>query len=806
MRNSSVILITGLYISSALLAADASQADTQSPRQVLSMDKDWKFHRGAIEYDFGWHKAKKFSQGPCAVDFNDSRWRTVDVPHDFVIEGTFDPTARVEGGFLKGDIAWYRKQFVVSEKDKDKRIYIEFDGVFRNCKVFLNDFFIGSHLSGYTSFFFDLTDFLNYGGENILAIEVDARDYEGWWYEGGGIYRHVRLVKTNAMHVAPWGIFVRTDTDKEDTPDSAAITIATRVLSRKTDAAKYTLTSTIISPEGKSVAELSTEGTQSQWCEQETIHKVKISNPQLWSLEKPQLYTLKTSIVCDGNAADDVTTKFGIRTIRIDAEKGFFLNGKHVKLKGVCCHQDHAGVGVALPDRLHEWRIERLKEMGVNAYRCSHNPPAPEILEACDRLGMLVLDENRILSSAPENLAQLESMILRDRNHPSVVMWSLGNEEFNIQRKPEGRRIARTMYEFVKAIDPTRTVTVAENGVFNEGPAFAVDIKGLNYSHDQYDRWHKEHPEKPLLATETGSTVTTRGIYTFDAQKGYVHAYDRRNREVHWAPGAQTMWRSLASKDFVMGCFVWTGFDYKGEPTPFAWPCINSHFGIMDMCGFPKDNYYYYKSWWSDEPVLHLLPHWNWPDKTGEEIEVWCFSNCDEVELSLNDKIISREQMPRDGHLEWKVPYQPGTLLAKGFKNDKIILTKEVRTTGAPATIKMIPDRAKIKADSQDIVIITVQIVDEKGDVVPYADNLVSFDVTDNAKIIGVGNGNPSSHEPDKAKMRRAFNGLCQVIIQSTDKSGQIEITAKSDGLKSMTLAIDAEAAPVKPVVPTNLE
>lgn len=772
-----------------------------SARQVLSMDKDWRFYRGQIDYDHGWHKAKKFSKGPCAVDFNDSQWRIVNVPHDFVIEGIFDPTARVDSGFLKGDVGWYRKRFTIPDTDKDKRICIEFDGVFRNCRVFLNDFFIGSHLSGYTSFFFDVTDFINYGGQNVLAIEVDARDYEGWWYEGGGIYRHVRLVKTEAVHVAPWGVFVRTETDKEDAPGSAVVTIATKVISRKAAAAKYTLTSAILSPQGTKVAEMSTQEVQQNWGEHETIQKVRVSSPQLWSIEKPQLYTLKTSIVYDGNVVDDISTKFGIRTIRIDAEKGFFLNGKHVKLKGVCCHQDHAGVSIALPDRLHEWRIEKLKEMGVNAYRCSHNPPAPELLDACDRLGVLVLDENRILSSAPENLAQLESMVLRDRNHPSVVMWSLGNEEDNIQGKPEGWRIAHSMYELVKSLDPTRPVTVAENGVYSKGAAFAVDVKGLNYNHNRYDRWHREHPDIPLLASETGSTVTTRGIYELDRREGYVPAYDRRDSKVHWAPGAETMWKSLATKDFVMGCFVWTGFDYKGEPTPFKWPCVNSHFGIMDICGFPKDNYYYYKSWWTDTPVLHLLPHWNWPGKIGQEIEVWCFSNCDQVELFLNGRSLGKREMPRLGHIEMKVPYEPGTLSAKGFKDGRIVLTTEVRTTGTPAGIKLIADREKIKANGEDIAIVTVQVVDGKGDVVPYADNPVIFNVTGNAKIIGVGNGNPSSHEPDKSNTRRAFKGLCQVIIQAGENAGQIELAARSDGLLLATLTIEAEQASIRPTV-----
>jgi len=499
---------------------------------------------------------------------------------------------------------------------------------------------------------------------------------------------------------------------------------------------------------------------------------------------------------------DMIEVNFGIRTIRFDPERGFFLNGKPLKLKGVCIHQDFAGVGIAVPDRIHEFRIEKLKEIGCNAIRCAHNPPAPELLDACDRLGMLVIDENRMMGSSLEALSQLESMILRDRNHPSVFLWSLGNEEKTIQGTDVGARIVATMKRVVKHLDPTRPVTTAMNGSWGSKFSLINDVQGCNYIRcGDIDKFHKDHPRKPIVATETGSTLSTRGIYTNDEKRGYVNAYGTTLPSCGSTP--EYMWRFFASRPFVAGVFVWAGYDYRGEPTPYGWPCINSHFGIMDTCGFPKDIYYYYKSWWSDETVLHIFPHWNWEGREGEEIDVWCYSNCEEVELFLNGKSLGGKSMLKNSHLEWKVKYEPGRLEAKGYKNGKEVVATKVETTGPPAGLRLIPDRPKIKADNQDVSIITVAVVDAEGRIVPTANNLVKFTISGNGRIIGVGNGDPSSHEPDKAKERRAFNGLCMVIVQSEWKPGKIRLTAESEGLKTATVIIHSEKCGLEPFVPS---
>jgi len=785
-----------------------AQQDQSNPRQIWSMDFDWKFHLGAIDYDKGWRKAKEFEKGPMAIDYYDAGWRTVDLPHDFVVEGQYDRTTRQESGYLPKDFGWYRKEFHIPAEDQNKRIYIEFDGVFRDCKVYLNNFFIGSHLSGYSSFYFDVTDFINYGGDNTIAVEVDARAYEGWWYEGGGIYRHVRLVKTDSLSVSPWGVYVTTESEKESDPAWADVKIETTVSNRYLEAVPCKVISTIKNSVGKTVAEMQTSSEIDRWADSLVKQKIRVNKPALWSAEAPNLYTLITKIIKDEQIVDTVETVFGIRTIRVEPDKGLFLNGQRIKLKGVCCHQDHACVGVALPDRVHEFRIEKVKQMGANSYRCSHNPPAPEILEACDRLGMLVIDETRVLSSSNEGLSQLRSLILRDRNHPSIIFWSIGNEEIKVQNTIEGRRIGRTMVELVRQLDPGRLITAAEDRSKADsiGLREVVDIKGINYDKHLYRSIHEGNPDLPLLATEIGATVTCRGVYETDPEKGYVHAYDEREKDVHWGPSAEKAWNAVASNDFLLGGFVWSGFDYRGEPQPFLWPQINSIYGIMDMCGFAKDNYYYYKSWWGDEPLVHIFPHWNWPNKLGESINVWCFSNCDEVELFLNGKSLGKKKMNHLSHLEWDVPYEPGELLAKGYKDGKLLLSDRVETTGPPAAVELVPDRNTINADSHDVVIITVRVVDEQGNVVPTAGNEVFFGVSDNAHILGVGNGDPSSHEPDKARKRRVFNGLAQLIVQTKDKPGNIEITATSNGLKSTKLNISTQPTERMPIIPTSAQ
>ncbi|HEV2968525.1 MAG TPA: glycoside hydrolase family 2 TIM barrel-domain containing protein, partial [Pirellulales bacterium] len=549
------------------------------------------------------------ADSPINPSYDDSSWQRVDVPHDYIVEGTFSEQANKDHGFLPVEPGWYRKTIAIPATAKGRRLWLEFDGVYRNSRMWLNGKYLGNHPSGYGSFRYDVTDAALQGKDNLLTVRVDPRGFEGWWYEGGGIYRHVRLVSVEPVHIPPWGVFVSSTV--KDVGDGvqadAAVTVATTLVNESGDTAKVTLRSEILDAEGKVVASAENPEQLPTDRKPETRHKLPVAKANLWSLGKPYLYSLRSTLSKDGKVADQVTTPFGIRTIRFDADKGFFLNGKPVKLKGTCNHQDFAGVGIAVPDSILEWRIQKLKEMGSNAYRCSHNPVAAELLDACDRLGMLVMDETRHLgdtysgksppSTPYSNLSDLSEMVLRDRNHPSIIMWSICNEE-GIQGSAAGAKIAKAMKDRVNSLDGTRPVSAAMNGGHGgSGLTTVLDLEGYNYSPRDYAGFHKKYPQKPMYGSETASAVSTRGIYANDKAKGYVSAYDVNAPP--WALPAEKAWRPIAENDYMAGCFVWTGFDYRGEPTPYGWPCINSHFGIMDMCGFPKDSYYYYQAWWS---------------------------------------------------------------------------------------------------------------------------------------------------------------------------------------------------------------
>jgi beta-galactosidase len=557
-------------------------------------------------------------------------------------------------------------------------------------------------------------------------------------------------------------------------------------------AASFNLVSEIRDAKGKKVFSLSTSCTLPKNAKKSFTQKGRIPKAVLWSLENPHLYTWTVRVEKGRQTLDQVDTSFGVRSFRFDANKGFFLNGKPVKIKGTCNHQDFAGVGIAIPDRLFTYRLEKLKEMGSNAYRCSHNPPAPELLDECDRLGILVMDENRRLGDTDEILSQVESMVLRDRNHPSIFMWSLCNEE-PLQGKPEGKKHGQAMKKVILGLDKTRLISCAMN--YDWGPgglSDIVDVQGFNYAIDQYEPYHAKHPKMALYGSETASTVSTRGIYETDRKLGYVSAYDVNHTE--WAYTAEAAWRPIALRPWMAGGFVWTGFDYRGEPTPYGWPCINSHFGILDMCGFPKDNFYYYQAWWGDKPVLHLLPHWNWKGWENRQIDVWCQTNYDLVELFLNGKSLGKQETPRYGHLEWKVWWEPGVLTAKAYNKGVFMEETSVETTGEPVSIRLKPYVTQLMADGEDTTPIAVEILDEKGRVVPVADNEVTFTVTGAGHIAGVANGDPSSHEPDKADKRKAFNGMCMVLIGANETPGEITLIAKSNGLKQATFTLHSLA------------
>ncbi|HVU25648.1 MAG TPA: beta-galactosidase GalA [Opitutus sp.] len=755
MKLSTPRLVAALLVGcAALLNVHAGTA----PRERLLMDFGWKFHLGD-EWGIAHNLAKAGTgHGPAGTAYSDAGWRRVDLPHDWAVELPFDEHADAAHGFKalgpdypQNDIGWYRKTFDLPAVDEGRRLWLAFDGVFRDCTVFVNGWLVGHHEGGYNGFRYDISDVANYGGPNVVAVRVDASQFEGWFYEGAGIYRHVWLEKTAPLAVAPDGVFVYSTFPAGAPEGPAELHLEARVKNAGHESADASVAWEVFSPTGERVAHAEQSTSLDANEQVELDDAVSVDVPSLWSPETPRLYKLVTTVTSGDETVDRVETVFGIRTFGFDAEKGFLLNGKVYELKGTCNHQDHAGVGAALPDALQYFRIAQLKKMGANAYRTAHNPPTPELLEACDRLGMLVMDESRLLGSSAANLEKWDEQIRRDRNHASVAIWSVGNEEFSAQGSAIGGRAAAAMQAMARRLDPSRPVTYNSTLGNEFDPINAVvEVRGWSYriGVDRMDAYHAAHPQQPNVGSEQGSTVSTRGIYANDPARGYVSAYD--DNKTDWSNTAEEWMSFFAPRPWLSGGFVWTGFDYRGEPTPYAWPCINSHFGILDTCGFPKDNFWYYQSWWTSTPVLHLLPHWNWAGREGQDIDVRALSNCDEVELFLNGRSLGKQAMQPQSELKWKVPYAPGTLAAKGYTGGKLVAETQVVTTGAPAAVQLAPDRATIDADGEDVAVVTVSVVDADGRVVPTAGNPVSLALDGPGRIIGVGNGDPSCHEPDQ--------------------------------------------------------
>src|ERR1035437_3752529 len=752
--NSPFSVLAGLA-AAALLVPQLATA--QSPREHLSLDANWRFHPGDDWPDALHLENSGTGSGPAAERFADAYWRVVNLPHDWAAELPFDWAADGSHGFKTlgvkyptNSLAWYRRGFELPKADEGKRIWLTFDGVVRDATVWVNGWCVRHHEGGYYPFREDITDVVRFGGKNTIAVRVDAAKTEGWFYEGAGIYRRVWLDKTAPLAIAPDGVFVQSEFEKSIPQGTAEITVEIRLLNTTTIATKATVNCEPFSPEGKSLKKLS-GSAELRGKSQGTVKLAsRLSSPFLWSPESPKLYKLISTVSVAGKIVDKKETAFGIRIVSFDATNGFLLNGKHYELYGTCNHQDHAGVGAAIPDALQEFRVKTLKEFGCNAYRTSHNPPTPELLEVCDRLGMLVMDESRLMGGDSENMKKWDDHIRRDRNHPSVAIWCIANEQFAVQDTPQAANVALTMQDYVKQLDALRPVTYAapEDNVFR-GINSVIEVRGWNYHYGpQMDRYHAEHPSQPNVGTEQASVVGTRGIYTNDRPRGYVAAYD-----VVW-PGwtttAESWWSFFAERPWLSGAFVWTGFDYRGEPTPYWWPCINSHFGILDTCGFPKDAFYYYQSWWTTNTVLHLAPHWNWPGREGQEILVQAFSNCKQVELFLNGASLGKQVMKPNSKLSWQVKYSPGTLSAKGYDAaGKDIAETKVETTGDAAQIQLTPDRKTINADGADVSVFTVSAVDSQGRGVTVAQNKINFAVAGAGNLIGVGNGDPSCHEPD---------------------------------------------------------
>ncbi len=794
--------------------AQVIQQTTVSKRTKENFDKSWQFHKG----DIAMKQVVRVGQGgitdinvpviakkDTVIDYTNFRsslsmlptdWRTVNLPHDWCIEGDFvhdddlgsQPSA---SGYLAVGKGVYRKEFEISESDKGKKISIEFDGIFRNSTVWVNGHLLGTHLSGYTPSNYDLSDFLRYGneGKNVILVKVDATQPEGWWYEGCGIYRHVWIVKTDKLHVARFGTYVTTPSVSDA---EATVSIRTTLKNEYKTVKNVSLVSKIINEKGLVIATKTSTLSIPPFGQTEVSQTDTIEKLLIWSPETPNLYKVLTEVFENGNVVDTYETTFGVRTVEIN-KNGVFLNGKLYPVKGTCNHQDFAGIGVAVPDKVNWYKLKVLKEVGSNAYRCTHHPPTPEVLNMCDSIGMLVLDENRHLSSSKDGLEDLSAMLYRDRNHPSIFMWSLENEEA-MQGTVTGARIMETMVNTAHKIDPSRKVTAAMNHARNEGGySDVLDVVGYNYGDKQlaYVKDKENHPDRVMFCTEGTSFVSTRGEYE---NSWWKHTCSNSTIwQPDWGPYPGEDWADIVKYPYLGGLFVWTAFDYRGEPTPFSWPSVASQFGFLDVCGFPKDGYYAYKSAWTDIPTVHIFPHWNWTGKEGQKMKVHSYTNCDEVELFLNGKSIGRQKAVPYKKLIWDLIYQPGKLEARGYKAGKLVTKDIVETTKAPAQIDLESDVNTLKADGCDVAIIKVAIKDTKGRVVPTADNLVKFEIEGPGKIIGVANGNPNSHERDKANQRMAFNGYCMVLVQSDEKSGNIKIKASSDALKSTVISIIAK-------------
>lgn len=765
----------------------------------------WKFHQGhaadaAKDFNYGlavlFSKSGKTETTAIAPKFNDSAWRNVQLPHDWAVELPFinkdnenlkDHGYRPVGGlFPENSIGWYRKKFNVAAADSGKRFSITFDGVFRDAKVWINGFYLGGNESGYVGFTRDITDYVSFNAPNLIVVRADATQAEGWFYEGAGIYRNVWLNTYENVNIAD-DVFVHAKVNG----NTATINVEANLQNQGMLPATGVFYAEVTDKNGRLVGKTTPlPVTIGQHAQQSIKQQLSLNSPNLWSIEQPYLYHIKPILMIEGKQADTRDIRFGIRTIEIKAD-GVFLNGRYIKIKGTNNHQDHAGLGSALPDYLQYYRVALLKQMGSNAYRTSHHAPTPELLDACDSLGMLVMDEQRLLNSSQEYMDQFERLVKRDRNHPSVFMWSIGNEEGYAQGNSFGKRIAQTLLAKQTGLDPTRTSTYAADmaNVFT-GVNEVIPVRGFNYRQFAVADYHKDHPNQPIIGTEMGSTLGTRGIYLKDTLAAYLP--DEDITAPWWASKAEEWWPLAANNKYWLGGFIWTGFDYRGEPTPFKWPNINSHFGMMDVCGFPKNVYYYYQSWWKDEDVLHVSPHWNWKGKEGQDINVWVNSNADDVELFLNGKSQGKKVMPRNSHLEWNIAYQPGTLKAVAFRNGKKI-TAEVKTTAEPYRIKLSPSKNVLLADGRDAVVVNVSVLDKNGLEVPDAANLIEFTCESGATIIGVGNGDPSSHEADKMDnnwQRRLFNGYCQIILMAGDVPQQVKLTAVSKALKPATVVL----------------
>ena len=781
--------------------------EPEEPGRLL-LDRAWQFHQGDIPFPaikgHGWSYANAKAgqaQGAAAVNFDDSDWPLVNLPHDWAVDMPFDRDANPSQCYRQRGYAWYRRAVRLDPADRGKYLELQFGAIATNATIWINGSVAAHNWSGYNSIYIDLTPTARFGDDlNIIAIRVDAEKMEGWWYEGAGLYRHAWLATRPPVHIRTDG--VHADPRRGIDGRWTAPVTASLASILKTEA-MATLNAVLSDAEGRTVAKGTVEAKVPPLGSAEAKLELAVPSPRLWSVDDPNLYTLRLSLAGPTDAEDQRVLRIGFRTFRFDADKGFFLNDRPLKIKGSCNHQDHAGVGVAMPDALWEWRIRRLKDMGSNAIRCSHNAPPVELLDACDRLGMLVMDENRNFNTSPDYIEQLRWLVRRDRNRPSVIMWSVFNEE-PMQGSEAGYEMVRRMASEVKALDPSRPVTAAMNaGLFTpHNVSQAVDVVGFNYQPGLYDRFHAAHPDLPITSSEDTSAFMTRGAFQNDPDHHVFASYD--DERSSWGNTHREAWKAVATRPFVAGAFVWTGFDYRGEPTPYEWPSASSFFGIMDLCGFPKTAYWLHRAQWVDDrPLLDLAPHWNWAGREGEPITVMAMTNVERVALFLNgrplgEKAVDRFEMPR-----WQVPWAPGRLEAVGYRGGRRVAHALVETTSAPVALRLTPDRTVMAGDGEDAQPVTVDAVDARGRHVPTAQLPVRLAIS-GGTIIGLGNGDPNSHEPEKGDSRKLFNGLAKVIVRADSGAGPLRLTAQAEDLRTGQVSIARVATtPRAQVAPT---
>ncbi len=772
-------------------------------RQRIDFNEGWLFHEGEILTAMPRAKGLMYQQakterkliGPASMGYPDGSqdyggarataeyWQRVETPHDYVISQTPREENNDTLGYFEYNNAWYRKRFMLDAAWENQRVVIYFEGVAVHCTVYVNGCRMLDNHCGYTSFEVDISDVARFGEENLIAVHIDAQEHEGWWYEGAGIYRPVWLEITGSTAVERDGVFVHPEWVEGG---QWRVPVETEVRNDGYEATTLSVLTVLKTAQGVEAARALSEATVPPRGAARLQQSMMVQNPALWDIDSPNLYTAETTLYRGGEEIDQTICRFGFRTIRFDADQGFFLNGRHVVIKGVCCHQDYGLTGKAVPGRVQRYRLELLREMGANSYRTAHYPQHAQTMDALDELGFLVMAETRWYETTPEAMAQLRMLIRRDRNHPSVILWSAGNEE-PMHVRPEGRRIARAMIAEIRRLDPTRPVTTAvSNDPIHSTVLDLVDVIGVNYNIEHYDRLHEMYPDKPFVSTECCATGTTRGWYLDDCpQRGYIYGYDRNTNA--WFRGREATWKWFMERPWVSGGYQWAGIEHRGET---VWPRMCSQSGALDLFLNRKDAFWQNKSLWTDEPMVHILPHWNLKGREGESVRVSVYTNCEQVELLQDGVSMGRREVEAHGHAEWAVIYRPGSVRAVGYRQGEKAAEETVETTGVPVALRLRLERGSVRADGRDVAIVTCDCLDAQGRHVPDASPFVRFDCNGLGRIVATGS-DVCDHEPVTCPDRRMRAGLISVLARAGQNAGTLRLYAAAEGLRSARLDIE---------------